>query len=483
MVQRNQPGHKLHRTFIDSIMMRFYNNASKGRRTNLSSGNPAFEPFRPAITAAQEEMENFRIRIYGNPGSNAVVCKALLPYCEDNGLTPNNGGLNQKNILTGMGITHLYACTIEALAKKATVENPGKTPVLLMTSPTYGLFATQPEPFGFDIETVPLREEENWQTNADLMNNRIQEINASGDRFVSAFYRVNPHNPLGTVEGHATTEQIARVLRKHNVFGIDDLAYLGQENRGEVVPLAHFDFDNNVTLMGISKTFCMPGLRGGFMCGPKDMISAASEAALRTTQSTSITTDAALAASFGEKYAEEREQYIAANKQGYLQRFDVLKALINGIDSIPEVDGTRVQEIEDLAKQVFANKQDTEDVLNNGVEGIEIVNGNMDAGYFAVLKVQDHESLYYGTDKLRDSFHISAACIDQGRVLTLPMASALAGDNLAGAVRVTFGLTEKNIVKGVKGLYQAMHALTEKPDPILQDKLAKNGLLLNCEIE
>ncbi len=481
MVSEKKPGFALYRAFEELLARRF--RAATRYGINLSSGNPAFKPFAPAVAAAEAALRDFRMQIYGNPHGDCQIRKALLPFCEEAGLAPAAGGLTEKHILPGMGSTHLYACVVEALARKAKTDHPGKTPVLLMTSPTYGLFAVQPEPFGFEIETVSLTKEEQWQTNPDRLNNRIREINASGSRFVCAFYRNNPNNPLGVVEPADTTQQVSRVLRTHNVFGIDDLAYIGQENGRAASPFAHHDFENSVSLFTLSKTYGLPGLRAGFMCGPEDLIQAAAESTMRTVQSMPWPAEAALAATFSEEHRVEREQYTAANRQAYLQRYEMIKALVEGIDSVQGLSAARRQQIEAVAMQAFGHKQEALAVLKTGLPGVDIVNTEMTAGYFAVLNIRDVGERYYGAERLTNSFQLAAACIDQGKVLTLPMMAALAGPELRGALRVTFGLSEKYIALGMRGLCNTLKTLTEKPNGALQDRLVSKGLALGPEFQ
>lgn len=473
MISSNKSGHELHRAFTDLLVRRFRRHGFRGG-VDFSSGNPGFGPFPPALAAAHAVLNGNTMQSYGNPRGTPEVRQALLPFCEGMQLRPSRGTLTEAHILPGLGITHLYACLMEALARKAKEEQPGKTPVVLMTSPTYGMFAIQPVPFGIEVETLPLRPEELWRTNPERLDRKIRDINASDDRYVAAFYRTNPHNPFGTVEGGERTRRIAEVLRRHKVLGIDDLAYEGQEYYEAAIPLAACDFDNNVSLFSLSKAFCLPGIRAGFMCGPRDIVDLTAHATMRTIQDMPRPSEAALAASYGQDFERERWVYTAENKQGYQRRYQLLTSLVRGqrlvFSNMPDA---RREEIKRVTELAFRDKKIAHEIFNRGIPGLEIVNPEMNAGYFAVLRLRGAEGMYYGTQRLTNSFQIAAACVDQGGVLALPMTSAMAGEEGLGqnSIRVTFGTSELAIAKGLSGIFRALATFTEKPNPLLQDRL------------
>ena len=471
-------GSELHRRFGSLLMERAL---PKWRKTiNLSSGNPLSRPFSPALAAAKASMDDYQLSIYGNPYGSPLVRESLIHFCDFANAAPSQGGFSSDNILLGAGSTHLYSCALEALAQRAKTEQSGKKPVLLMTSPTYGLFSLHPEPFDFDTETVELKKEHGWSLDSDDLEKKIREINASADRKVIAFYRVNPHNPLGVVQGYEETKKISQVLKRNDVFGIDDAAYYGQELAEQAVPLTHFDLDNAVTLYSLSKTYCMPQIRGGFMVGSKTIVEETAHAVLRTIQSVPRTAEAALQATFCKEAKWERESYAQENNAEYKRRFNVLNAVMNGMAAINDNVGMEERRsIQDTIERVFANRRHVEQILSQGIEGVEVINPNLSSGYFAVLKFDGLEESYYGTQPIVNTFQLAAACIDEGNTLALPMQSALASNQDHGHLRVTFGVTPDSIVKGLRGIFYAKQALCEKPNPELQRQLDAQGLALN----
>lgn len=481
MVTELKSGYDLYNAFNSLLMNRFYERSGKG--VNLSSGNPLLTPFSPAVEAAKKSMDDYLLSLYGSPRGEINTRKILMGFSKSMGLAEDNEGLNENNIIPGLGITHLYTSVLEVLANKARVDNPGKTPVILMSSPTYGLFSIQPESFDFKVDTFELKKEDGWQIDPDVLEEKIKSINKSENRCVCAFYRVNPSNPMGVVESETTTEAIAKLLKANNVFAIDDMAYHGQEYKKDAVPLAKYSFDNAVSLFSLSKTYCMANLRAGFMCGPEDIIGEARDITLRVVQSVPRPAEAALSSTFCNENRAAREKYVSANKAIYLERYRLLKALINGVDNVEGLSRARQSEIVNMTKAVFADLGDSRDILENGVRGVNIVNDEPGAGYFSVLDWERGTDLYYGTTKISNSFQLAAVLVDQGKVLSLPMASAMANEHLPTSVRVTFGVSEKAIIKGVKGLYYAGRSLTSSPDYALQDKLHTNGLSLGARFQ
>lgn len=457
-------------------------NDEKKGYINFSSGNPIASPFPAAANAAQQALNHHLTSRYLGPGGSTRARNSLLPFCDSLGLFPTDQYLTKDNLLPSMGSTHLYSCVIEILAKRAKVDHPGKTPVLLMPAPTYGVFATQPDMFGFEIETLPLKRENDWHANPDELECLISKINNSPDRFVAAYYRVNPSNPMGAVEDIDVTGKISNILAKNNVFFIDDLAYFGLSDQNDIATLARYNFDYGVTFFSLSKAFCLPGLRSGFMCGPKWVVSEAVGMIERTVISVPLPSVVALTGAFAEENRQTRVDFFNINRFEYQKHFQLLSVLVYGMEAIRSVTPARQQEIESLVCKVFANAKEAKDILENGMPQIEIVNDNMTAGYFAVLGLRKPEPLHYGTQRLTDSFHLAAVIVKQQNVLALPMALTLAEGDVAQGIRISFGLSEEKIVRGIRGIYRALKLLSDEPNPHLQRHIEDQGMLIPAEL-
>lgn len=484
MLSELKPGRELTRAFDERLLARYYAAAKQGSRQNLSNGDPLTIPFSPIAKAVTQAMRGSEMSLYTRGGGPKKFREKVLPYCESIGISPTKEILGTGHITFGIGSTFLYSTILKILARRSNEKNPGKTPVLIMPSPTYGIFTMQPENAGFQIETFDLSEKDGWQIDPNILSNRIKEINDEKDRYVAALYHANPHNPTGAVATGDQTQKIMRVLKRHKVFAIDDMAYSGIEHRGKAVPLASHDFDNSVTLFTLSKAYCMPRTRAGVACGPQWLIDQIDHQIDMNMISMPAAVFAAAAACFSDESKIEREeQYLPANCEVYRQHFDVMKAVINGIDSVEGLSNSRVLDILSEAEKAYGSLPKARQILKTGMPNLRIINDNPEAGYFAIVRVEGLDEMFYGTTRLTNSFQFATAAVDVGKVLTLPLNLALAGDSLKDGLRLTFGgMQEKTLIKALKGLNDTITKLPRKPDAAQQEVLVKSGKALGRDL-
>lgn len=483
MLSRLKPGRELTRAFDERLLARYYETSKQGSRQNLSNGDPLSTPFEPIRRGIAKVMRGPEMALYTRGGGPKAYRDKVLPYCEDMNISPSGTTLSHENITFGVGSTHLYSTVLRILADKAVQTHPGKKPVLLMPAPTYGIFTMQPADNGFDIETFELQEKNGWQIEPSVLARRIREINAEEGRFVAALYHANPHNPSGAVADGEKTQQISRVLKKNNVFAIDDMAYAGIEHATKAVPLASHDFENSVTLFTLSKAYCLPRARSAVACGPQWLIEEIDSHIDRSMISLPASVFAAAAECFSQEHkAEREEQYLPLNSEIYQQHYQVMKAMIDGVDNVDGLTKARRLEIIEAATKAYGSRPAALQALK-GTQHLRIMNDNPQAGYFAMVQVRGIDDLFYGTERLGNSFQLATAAIDVGKVLTLPMKLTLAGDSCRDGLRLSFGgMHEKTVVKGLKGLIDTIETLPHKPDAVQQEALEKSGKALSPEL-
>ncbi len=84
-----------------------------------------------------------------------------------------------------------------------------------------------------------------------------------------------PNNPTGGIMPRKDLEEVAAVLRKHDILVISDEIYseltYGDESH---VSIASIDgmADRTIVLNGFSKSFAMTGWRIGYLCGPHELV-------------------------------------------------------------------------------------------------------------------------------------------------------------------------------------------------------------------
>jgi len=441
-----KPGQELTRVFDEQLLARYYDIARQGSRYNLSNGDPLQNPFDPIRKAVSTAMRGSEMTLYTRGGGPRKFRDRVLPYCENLGISPSKKTLSSEHVTFGMGSTYLYNATLKILAQRGGKINPGKKPVLLMPAPTYGIFTMQP------------------------VNNG----------YVAALYHANPHNPTGAVADATQTQKIMRVLKRNKVFAIDDMAYAGIEHRSKAAPLAMHGFDNSVTLFSLSKAYAMPRVRSGVACGPDWLIEGIDHETDMSMISIPAPSFAAASACFSEEHQHVREkEYLPQNNVEYQRRFDVLKAVIDGIDSVPDLPGSRAMDILHEAEKAYGSLPQAKEALKTGMPNLRILNDSPDAGYFAILQIDGLEEMFYGTTPITNSFQFSLAAIDIGKVLPLPLKLALAGDDFKDGIRISFGgMQDKTLIKALKGLNHTIASLSRAPDRDQEARLKSTGKAL-----
>lgn len=483
VISNLKPGRELTRVFDKCLLERYYNTCKQGCRHNLSNGDPLSTPFPPIPNAVAQTMSLGEMALYTRGGGPKRFRDKMLPYFESMGISPNSKTLSHQNVTFGIGSTYLYSVLLRVLEERGQKAHPNKQPVLLMPAPTYGIFTMQPENRGFDIETFDLSPDDDWQINPDVLDARIKEINAEKNRYVCALYHANPHNPTGTVANAEQTLKTMRVLKAHDVFAIDDMAYAGIEHKSKAAPLAMHDFDNSATLMTLSKAYCMPRARSGIICAPEWIVEGIDAHTDMNMISIPASVFAAAAACFDDENRYLRENgYLPKNSATYQEHYDVMKAVVDGIEHVEGLDNKRHDEIKTLVQQTCGSRKQAQRLLSEGLPQLEILNDTPEAGYFAIVRIKNLDGMFYGTTRLSNSFEFATAAIDLGHVLTLPLNFALAGHNLGDSLRLSFGgMNERTIVKALKGLDSAIRSLPPNPDIAKQKHLEKRGLLLSCQ--
>jgi aminotransferase len=85
-----------------------------------------------------------------------------------------------------------------------------------------------------------------------------------------------PTNPTGGTMTRAQLEEVAAVIRKHNLLVLTDEIYSELTFEGEHVSIASLPgmAERTIFLHGFSKAFAMTGFRIGYACGPTELIEA-----------------------------------------------------------------------------------------------------------------------------------------------------------------------------------------------------------------
>ncbi|MFX1283080.1 MAG: aminotransferase class I/II-fold pyridoxal phosphate-dependent enzyme [Promethearchaeota archaeon] len=119
--------------------------------------------------------------------------------------------------------------------------------------------------FGIIVKPFHLKEELKWQPD-------IQELESLISPKTKMIAICNPNNPTGAILRGETMQKIVELARKANAWIYSDEIYRGAELNGEETPSFWDLHDKVIISCGLSKAYALPGLRIGWLVGPKRLI-------------------------------------------------------------------------------------------------------------------------------------------------------------------------------------------------------------------
>jgi len=131
--------------------------------------------------------------------------------------------------------------------------------------PNYMQYGGVPISVGARIKTFRLAIERDWEPDWD-------EFERAVNPRTRLVYVSNPNNPTGSVLSRAAMERIVRRCDEVGAYLLADEVYLGAEIYGERTPSFWGMSDRVIVTSGLSKAYGIPGVRIGWIAGPKDVI-------------------------------------------------------------------------------------------------------------------------------------------------------------------------------------------------------------------
>ena len=224
---------------------------------HMEIGRPDFDT--PAVIkeAAYESLKKgnvFYTSNYGTPELRAAIAEKLR---RDNGVD-----YAPEEILVTIGVGEgTYAAVAAFLSAGDEV---------LVPDPVWLNYIHVPEFFGAVPVSYSLKEERNYQMDADEIESLITDK--------TRMLVINtPSNPTGGVQSRETLEKIARLVEKHDLIVVSDEIYEKLTYGG----VKHVSFaslpgmkERTITLNGFSKCYSMTGWRLGYAAAPVACIKA-----------------------------------------------------------------------------------------------------------------------------------------------------------------------------------------------------------------
>lgn len=459
---------------------------------DLGSGNPTkYPPFPLSIEEMKKSLDSDNMYKYPYTEGDDEIRKVLLDYVEREGFI-NTCPYSYPDIddkgLSVHNITFLPSTSIAFNMIINIISKPGD--VVLVTGPNYGLFTIRAEREGAEVEVIPLAKEDNWLINPKKLADKIDDINDSLQKVynrrkgyvprVVAFLNANPNNPTGKVMSKKDADllkEIGEVCLKRGVFIIDDLVYrdLAFDDDGVAMPIATIPgmFRNTISLFGLSKSYGMASLRAGFVVADEIIIRELINRIFQGMDSSPDIVGRALAGAFNT--SRERDivykDYFSKLRKIYQEKFALLKALVNGIDSIDDINLR--QSVEKKIKDTIEERD-----VNIILKGLPYVdfpkNLEPESGFFAILDFTKIKGMKYKDmvinsekDLLIFFYRTSRTRFLVGQSISWPYENEMVG-------RVTFALEDSKIITALANMNRALQLLGKAEDYIIRKNELKD---------
>ncbi|MFQ5769008.1 MAG: aminotransferase class I/II-fold pyridoxal phosphate-dependent enzyme [bacterium] len=140
---------------------------------------------------------------------------------------------------------------------------PGDELVLML--PNYMQIWGLVRSFGVNVKPFHLREGLQWEPDPEELKNLI----TPQTKMIAI---CNPNNPTGSVLSEKTMQEIVHLAGESDAWIYADEVYRGAELVGDETPTFWGCYDKVIVAAGLSKAYALPGLRIGWLAGPKDII-------------------------------------------------------------------------------------------------------------------------------------------------------------------------------------------------------------------
>ena len=468
---------------------------------DLGSGNPIkYKPYPGCINRMKEYLNQDDMYKYPYTEGNDNIRKILLDYIEQEGFINcepySYSDIDEKG-LSVHNITFLPSTSIIFNIIINIISRPGD--VVLVPGPNYGLFTIRAERAGAEVDVLPLEKEDHFYVNPEKLANKIDDINESLQKVynrrkgyvprVVAFLNMNPSNPTGVVMGEKENDllqKIGNVCQERGVFVIDDLVYrdITYSDNNIAKPMASIKgmFRNTISLFGLSKSYGLASLRAGFVVADEIIIREIVNRIFQGMDSSPEITGYALTGAFNnsDERRKEYDNYFKPLRKKYHNNYLLLKALINGIDTIKnEADKTSIIEIVNK----YSSKE--KDEILKGIPYIDFPkNLKPEAGFFAILDFTKLKGMKYKgsiisteRDLLKFFYDTCRIRFLVGQSISWPYQDELVG-------RITFAVDDEYLIDTINKMRKAIQKLEEKEDYIIRyNKIEDQSQMAKIKID
>ncbi len=195
---------------------------------------------------------------------------------------------------------------------------PGDELVLML--PNYMQIWGAARAFGAEVKPFHLREDLGWRPD-------LEELGRQLTPKTKVIAVCNPNNPTGSVLGSEDMAEIIRLARASGAWLYVDEIYRGAELDGEETPSFAGMYEKTIVAGGLSKAYALPGLRIGWLAGPKPFIADAWSHHDYTTIATGVLSNYAAARALE---PGKREKILSRNRAILRGNLDLLQEWVHG---------------------------------------------------------------------------------------------------------------------------------------------------------
>ena len=345
--------------FVNSNIMYSYETIIDTRLVlfNAGAGSPLYtKPYPPATKAIREIAGSEKLSQYQLAAGDAECRQSIVEWLNEEGFGCNYE-LTSSNIIFTHSTTEGFDFLIKLLTRAYDA--------VLFSGPTYGLFVYVPERNNAISKIIPLSKDDDWLINPQKLDTKIQKINRELEELGKklnlsykpccvAYVNINPNNPTGKVmtEKHIPLlRELYATCEKNGMWIIDDLIYreLVYDADKKAIAMATIEGlgKNVISMLGPSKSYGLAGVRAGMIIADEIVIRGIRPIVFQHMDSTSLITGTILKACYN--HSEEHEKYFDIIRSEYRKKYQLIRMLIEGVDSIDE-------EYSNYYKEIIASK-------------------------------------------------------------------------------------------------------------------------------
>jgi aspartate/methionine/tyrosine aminotransferase len=228
---------------------------------------------------AQERGEDVIILSIGDPAleTPAAVLECMIErlHASDVRYTPAAGRMALRDAIaqaharrTGQNVTAENVIFLSgaqnALFTASLCIAAGGDEVLAL-EPLYPSYPATIRASGATLVRVPTAAEQGFRID-------VKKLEAAITRRTRALFFATPNNPSGMIASEADIEAIGALAQRHSLWVVADEVYAGLAPGGRVPGLAARLPEQVITVSSLAKSHSLPGLRAGWMVGPKQLI-------------------------------------------------------------------------------------------------------------------------------------------------------------------------------------------------------------------